>query len=451
MWSGYFTVGGNEVGNTARALGYAATADCPVWWYRDVPCGGLITAIEDEATAYSVDHIDQAPWYDPDNPGLTSRFLGLYVIAMEGISDSTRSANITEKIVDGAQVSGYRHTSREVRVRAMLTAKGHDALEAGMTWLRNVLEPNACGVHGGDCGASDLQFFVDCPPTKNLDETDEDYATRVDTYRRYLHTVTCVSGPLVQQELRSKDNQTHGFIVEFTMLAAIPFVYGVTREIALQPTIPTVLQDIPFNLITHPSGELGSGTIVAVTNYSTNPSVEVNATGWAASTQVVSGTDPAAFFTSGRVTGELAADGTASFRGRILGNNGTTSVTNARSYIWLDQQVTLSGFANGTRMSFNIWGAVAIVAGASGSTINGVQVTAIWRTGAATVSTVTVGTGTTGDYGGKAYTIKSQLKPNAADNVLVRVRFDVTWSSSSNGANNSEIRAYADALAVTMP
>jgi hypothetical protein len=313
------------------------------------------------------------------------------------------------------------------------------------------LEPNACGVHGGDCGASDLQFFVDCPPNRALDETDEEYSTRIDTYRRYLHTVTCISGPLVQREIRSSDKQTEAYIVEFTMLAAVPFVFGVTREIELQPSIPTVLQDIPFNLVTHPSAELGSGTIIAATNYSTNPSLETNATGWTATTEVVSGSNPSAFFTSGRVTGELAADGTASMRGRILGNNGTTSVTNARSYIWLEQQVTLTGLPNATRMSFNAWGAVAILAGASGTTLNGVQVTAVWRTGTTTLSTVTVGTGTTGDYGGKAYTIKSQSKPNAADNVLVRLRFDVTWSSSSNGANNSDVRAYADALAVTVP
>ena len=164
MWSGYFTVGGNEVGNSARALGYAKTSDCPITWLRDVECGGLVEFLGDGAYQYSL--IDQAPWYDPDNVDLTSRFLGLYVVSMEGVSNSTRSATVTEKIVDGAQVSGYRHSSREVRVRAMLTAKGMDALEAGMTWLRNVLEPDACGVHGTDCGASDLQFFVDCPPER---------------------------------------------------------------------------------------------------------------------------------------------------------------------------------------------------------------------------------------------------------------------------------------------
>lgn len=458
MWGGYFEVGGNEVGNSLRAMTLARTAECAVHWFRDIECGGLLDALGEEQDAYDFSRIDEAPWYDPDKPELTSRFLGLYVISMEGVSDSTRSAVVTEKVLDGAQVSGYRHTSRSVRIRALLTAKGEDALEYGMTWLRNVLEPNACGMHGSDmhsggslCGSSDFSFFVSCPPAKEEAETDPDYAARIDEYRRFLHTVTCVSGPLVQNVLASSDKETNGYIVEFTMLAAVPFVYGVTREIPVPPSVPSVLQDTPFNLITYPSAEIGTGTIVAATNYSTNPSVEVDATGWNATTEVVSGTSPAAFFTSGRVTGELSANGTSAFRGRILGNNGTTSVTNARSYIWLEQQVATTGFANGTRMSFNIWAALIIQAGASGSTLNGVQVTAVWRTGTTTLGTVTVGTGTTGDYGGKAYTIKSQLKPNAADNVLVRVRFDVTWSSSSTPANNSEIRAYVDALAATVP
>jgi len=43
------------------------------------------------------------------------------------------------------------------------------------------------------------------------------------------------------------------------------------------------------------------------------------------------------------------------------------------------------------------------------------------------------------------------LKPPTANNALIRVRFDVTWSSSATPANNSEFRGYADALAVTIP
>ena len=642
MWTGYFTLGGNEVGNSARALGYARTSDCPITWLRDVDCGGLPEFLGDGAYVYA--NIADAPWYDTDTPDLTGRFLGLYIVSMEGISDSTRSAEVTEKIIDGGQVSGYRHTSRQVRVRAMLTAKGMDALEAGMTWLRNVLEPNACGVHGADCGASDLQFFVDCPPTRgfitslgtavetrrnylinpnfelnaagwtpengavlaryttspisgtgsgrlsgtaggdiyssastvagdvwtfSLDyksdgtvtgtplfyllqiggtpgtpftpvnlpltqvsparfstgpftigsggttvvgvvtvptggalildnllleksgtagtyfdgnsvdteidtyawvgttnasqstlfarptievpETDDEYETRVESYMRFLHTVTCVSGPLVQSEYHSSDKIHYGYLVEFTMLAAVPFVFGLPREITVPPSTPTVVADAAFNLVPYPSAELASGTVLVATNYSPNPSVEVNSTDWAATSEVVSGTSPAAFFTSGRVTGELAATGSSSFRVRILGNNGSTVVTNARSYMWATQAVTVP-VGTGTRMSFNVWAALVEYAGASGGVPQGIHVEVQWRATTTVLSTVTIGATTTAaEFSGKAFSLKSILKPPTANNALVRVRFDVTWSSSATPANNSEMRGYVDALAVTVP
>ena len=640
MWSGYFTLGGNEIGNSARALGYARTSDCPITWLRDRDCGGVLEALGDDPYIY--DRIIEAPWYDPDASDLTSRFLGLYVVSMEGISDSTRSAEVTEKIIDGAQVSGYRHRSREVRVRAMLSAKGMDALEAGMTWLRNVLEPNACGVHGADCGAADLQFFVDCPPvrgfvsslgapvetrrnylvnpnfelnalgftaengatltrwttspisgtasgrllgpngdiyalvpatageswtfsfdyksdgtltgtphyyltqiggtvpapvaqalpltqvapgrfstppytigtggtnvgvivvppltgalildnmlleksstvgtyfdgenpdtatdvyswtgtahasqstlttrpTVQVPETDAQYRARVEAHMRFLHTVTCVSGPLVQSEFHSSDEIHFGYLVEFTMLAAVPFVFGLPREITVPPSTPTVVADAAFNLVPYPSAELASGTVLVATNYSPNPSVEVNSTDWVATNEIVSGTSPAAFFTSARVTGELAASGSSSFRVRILGNNGTTVVTNARSYMWATQAVTLP-VGTGTRVSFSVWAALVEYAGASGGVPQGIHVEVQWRATTTVLSTVTIGATTNAaEFSGKAFSLKSQLKPPTANNALVRVRFDVTWSSSATPANNSEMRGYVDALAVTVP
>lgn len=650
MWPGYFTVGGNEVGNNARALSYTRDSDCPVTWIRDMDCGGIYQALDVPEEKYYYDLIQDAPWYDPDKPDLTSRFLGLYVISMEGASDSTRSAVVTEKIVDGAQVSGYRHTSRQVRIRALLTARGGDALEAGMTWLRNVLEPNACGVHGTDCGSSDFQFFVDCPPVRGtlpqytayaetrrngfsnprgtstsgsywpsplngaltlvtdmpdaintavrwtstsaaigrigiqsgtgtpasganlhfmaairasaptsvtifarpnttsatsqtqlggtynlvagmnyidvtgasfagansstsgvvivtpvttigttldvtqvlieagqgpyfdgttvddalhdyqwvgttdlsqsidmsrsviqVPRTNEEYELLLNDYWRVMHTVTCVSGPLVQSELKSNDGTHVGYIVEFTMLAAVPFVFSLPREIEVPPTTPTVVEDVAYNLEPYPSAEATNSTLVVATNYSTNPSVETNATDWAASTAIVSGTDPAAFFTSARVTGELSAVGTSSFRTRILGNNGGTVVTNARSYMYATQSVPFST-GTGVRVSFNIWAALLTIAGASGTTLNGIEVDVQWRATTTVLSTVVIGSTTTpADFAGKPFQSLSLLKPPTANNALVRARFDVTWSSSATGANNTDVRGYVDALAVTVP
>lgn len=651
MLDHYFTFGGNEVGNSERAYRYAQSADCNVEWLEDPRTDAVITAVGDDP--YDIENIDQAPWYDIDDPDVTGRFYGLYMVDMRGLGDSTRQAIVTQKNGAGAQVSGYRHASREVRVRAYLTARGMDALEAGMTWLRNVLEPDACGMHGGACGTSEMEFFVANPPdlglvrsygawverrrnlfsdprglstssafwgtpaggagslvtdlppgivtayrwtasstsagairqiagasmptgasakvhyvalmrasapvtvniyarpnvaattnqvllgTVNLiaglntvdltaaaytaasgassgvvispagtypngmtvdvtqslielsgegigffdgnleapndltqytwlgtvgasqsvlstrpyvDEPEADvaYQARVDAYRRYLHDVTCTSGPFPVEEMESRDKEHYGRLVEFTLTAEVPFVYGKTKQIEIAPTTPSVIEDTPFNLVTHPSAELASGSIVAATNYSTNPSLETNATNHAGSAVTNTGSSPASYFTSGRVTGELQAIGTASFRTRILGNGSTSAA--GRSYMYDTHSVTLSGLANGTRMSFSIWAALVSVGGSTGMTLHGILVDVQWRSGTTVLQTDTIGSTTTpADFGGKVFSAKSILKPNAADNVQIRVRYDVTWSSSATPASNSDVRGYADAFAVTTP
>lgn len=164
MLQEYLVIGGNEVVNSQRAYGYGQTAGCPATWLRDPQCSTIADAQQD--VAYDYANISDAPWYDPDDPDTTGRFLGLTGVKIAGLSDSTRTAESNEKTTDGGVVSGYRHATREVRVQGWLTAAGMDALEYGHTWLRNVLEPDACGIHGGDCGEAEAAFFVDCPPAR---------------------------------------------------------------------------------------------------------------------------------------------------------------------------------------------------------------------------------------------------------------------------------------------
>jgi len=171
----FLAVGGNEIVNSERAFAYAQTSDCPATWLRDPECDTVAEVVGDQP--YDYVNIAEAPWYDPDDPDVTGRFLGLYGVDIRGLSDSTREAAVVQKNGDGAVVSGYRHGPREVRVRGWMTAVGGDALEAGMTWLRNALEPNACGQHGGTCGTADSAFFVDCPPERRIIQAYSDWAT----------------------------------------------------------------------------------------------------------------------------------------------------------------------------------------------------------------------------------------------------------------------------------
>lgn len=629
MLEKYLEVGGNEVVNSARAYGYATTSDCPATWIIDPECNTLADAQSE--LAYTIANINAAPWYDPDDAELTSRFLGVSGLSIAGLSDSTRTATNQEKTDDGSVVSGYRHGSREVRVRAWLTAAGEDALEYGNTWLRNVLEPDACGVHGGACGEADSAFFVTCPPARRnvvyysdwtLDRTnlcpnpsletnstgwavagtgnltrrtdggyvglaygratstsavsfratgpttpvvpgdvvtlsayvkgvgarsirlearyvggpanmvspsiplpagwtrmdltvtvpagatavsldidcltggatgdyfdfdavlyeksglgdyfdgataddpsaepmyryswtgtvdnsastreirtsyvgpegDETYHPYVNGYRRFIHSVRCISGPFEVSSRKSSNGVHYGRLVEFTLLAQVPFIFGMPVELDIPPIVPTVVQDIAYNLVPYPSAELPGAAVVVATNYSTNPSVEANNTGWAsiAGSPIVAGN-----MTGGRVTGELAAVGPSSYRTVF-----TAPGAGAGGYIGNQQDVALGGGAN-ARYSVNIWSAAVIMAGAP--VMTPIEVRAIWTTTAGGASLRTDLLGTIPVAGGPL-SAKSIAPPAGAAFVTIQARLPFTSYAAGN-----VVRLYSDALAVTTP
>ena len=446
VWDNYLSVGGLEIGNSARAYGYATTTDCPANWLRDPDGPSLADALGD--APYDYDNIESAPWYDPDVDALARRFLGVYVLSMDQLRDSTRSAQVTQRTGDGARIGGRRFASRAVRVQAWLTAAGRDALDYGMMWLSAALTSGNCGQHNSRCGVADAAFFVDVPRPKAEGETDDEYAAAIAPLRRFIHDVDATSGPFTVEERESRDGLHFGRLVEFTIEAEDAFIYGTTWQVPLTPTLPTVVQDTPYNLVPVPSAELAGSSLVVATNYSTNPSVETDATGWLGVAQVVSGADPAPYFTSGRST-ELAADGVASMRGRILGN-GTTEIPATASTMLLYQDVSLAGVAAGQAVSFNIWGAALISAGTSVSQVTGLEAYIDWKNGSGTVLLKET-LGLADSYDGFPFSAPSKHPPAGATQVRVHVKASVVWGSSATASKNSEIRVYADALAVTVP
>ncbi len=419
----YLNLGGNEIVNSARAVGYQQTGDCRIAWTR-CDCPELGDALGDGP--YTYDRINLAPWYDPDLADLSARFLGASVISIDGIDDSTRQAVMTQKAMDGGQVSGYRHGTKAVRVRAMLTGRGQDALDYGMTWLRSALEPGACGVHSVSCGTTSLEFLVACPePGASADD--------VDTLRRYLHGVVCTSGPLVQQRRVSNDGQHYGAIVEFTLEAESAFVYSVQREVALPPVTPVVVQDVVYNLAPYPSAELASGTVVMATNYSTNPSVESNTNGWIPTAGGGFTPNPP----SGARSTELSAVGTASYKVSAVATNSGTG-----GYLRANQTVSIASAPAGARVSVNVWGAFFLLAGTA--VISELRGYLQFRdSGAAIISTMTLGVT---PVSGGTLSLANIPIPSGAVDVVVIVSGNL--SSWSPGAS---LALYADALALTNP
>lgn len=438
MFDGYLKIGDVELVNSARARGYGETAECPIFWYQD-ECEGLHDALL-EPLAYTSANIASAPWYDLRNPE-SARFYGVTGAGFRTISNSTRYADFTEGITDGGVVGQPRRSGRSVRIRAWISADGEDALEYGMSWIESALRLRQCSLDAS-CGGSSVEFFVSCPPTRDSvpdgaggmrPETDEEYMARVDPLRRLLHGVKAVSGPLEVETRQSVNGRHWGREVEFTLYAERPGVFSAPRSIVIPPTVPTLTQDAPYNLAPYPSAELASGTVIVAENLSTNPSVETNATGWAATSAVVSGATVGV--TGGRST-EIAASGAASYL--VTGTGSGVGVSD----VIAQQNVTVAPVA-GSRYSLTIWSAM-LFTGSGGSGVSlGAKVE--WRNSGGTVLRTDSMGSITSAFAGNVFALKSVAPPSGA----VTARVIVT--GRANFTASTVAKVFADALAVSIP
>lgn len=264
----------------------------------------------------------------------------------------------------------------------------------------------------------------------------------VESLTRYLHGLAVVSGPNEGSE--TDLGEFWMLEMEFVLVAGRPYVYSATRPVTLPTTPSTVIDDVPKNLIPYPSAELAGATAVVVArNYSTNPSVETNTTGWSGAAAVISGTAPGAAFTTARVN-EIAANRAWSFKGQI---SAVPAATSGKSRITLQQDVTPTLTA-GTRVSVNIWGAALRIAGtAPTTTIDKLSAGAQWLDAGnvAVGPAIDLGTATVEQFGGTPFSTNRLLPPAGAVKLRVHVDAEVTWTTGS------DIRVYADALAVTVP
>jgi hypothetical protein len=171
MFQGYLAMGGTELINNERSRGYVQTTGCPLWWFKGPACDTLADYLgvdpdHQEGASFTADQITTAPWFDPAQPELSTRFYGAFAITFKGFLDSTRTAQVTENVTDGGRIGLTRRNTRSVTVQALLTADGQDALDYGVAWLSAALDPGSCGQHGDTCGTSDLTFLADCPPPR---------------------------------------------------------------------------------------------------------------------------------------------------------------------------------------------------------------------------------------------------------------------------------------------
>lgn len=290
----------------------------------------------------------------------------------------------------------------------------------------------------------DSQSIREGREASEREQTDEEYAPVVDGLRRFMHDVGVTSGPITVEQMAFRNPRGYyGITLEWTITSERAWIYSKTRPVSLPVTPTVVIQDTPYNLVPYPSMELSSGSVVAATNYSLNPSLEVNATGWSSGSSAVSGSAPAAFVSSSRVTGELQAVGNASYRVRLLG---TTTAASGRAQLRAEQAVDLAARPANSRVSVSIW--AALLSLGPTTPLHSLEAEIEWQTvSAASISTVQLEPGP-GGIGGQSFSAKSLLPPSNATQAIVRVRGEFDWTS---GTVKSDVRLYADAVAVTVP
>jgi hypothetical protein len=442
MWEGYFRLGDTEVINNALSRAMAENADIPVSWFKGERYQTVQPAVAPDQL-YDSTYRKRTPWYDANQDDASQNFFGVYCLGVTGLDDSTRTANLIEGIEDGGVIGPSRRATKQVKFSCILLARGREALEYGTQWLDAVLDAQSCGNHGATCGLTDLTYFTDVPPDQAQLSLD-DYSALLLTKMRYLHDVGTISGPIVSERLESRG--VHGVVLDFTIAAQRPYVYTATKAIDLQPAIPSVVQDIPYNLATYPSFELaGPQNVVVATNYATTPSAEAGQGSWLSSYAAISGTTDLSQRVTAAPTTELSASRGYSMRSRLLGSG--LNGSGGRVELRLQQIVPISALQiPGTRVSFTVWMALFISGGFAGSNLVSMTMNVTWLDASGNY----LGDDST-HFQGRVFSISSLTPPLTARQARVDCLYRADWTSSSDSTKNSDIRAYADALAVTVP
>lgn len=426
---------------------------CNINWFTDAgKCDTLHEALfpsqetflppasEDELLPWEAGNIPvQAPWYSESalENGPASEFFGVYALSVTALSDSTRDLTITEGIADGGILGRTRLAVPQFRFRVMLTAASMQGIEYGTRWLSASLDEQNCTIHGPSCGSSDLMFFVACPPPfdPNSGGGYVQWWSDVNSMVRIYHDAKCTEGPIVIEDTFRPEN-SYGRVVEFTIAAGVPNLFGFTDPF-METDVPLsgsqVISDIPRNSIPTPSAELAGETpVIVATNYSTNPSVEVDVTGWVASSEGTTGLGTVA----GARSTTLAAVGTASYRVQF-----TATGAGSAGVLQASQTVTLpTGMPESLGYSVNLWSSMQ---SAGTPVLGGIESSVVWSDGATDLRTDVLGAA---DSDGGPQSKTSIIPPAGATVATVRARGTV-----SSWASGDVVNLYADAVAVTIP
>jgi hypothetical protein len=250
MFNGWLMFAGTEVANATRTVAYVRDLLPALHMRNNYSAPYLNIALADNP--YTNPITDVAPWYDPDVPE-TGNFYGMFPLAMEGFTDATTSSTVGESIFDGGFVSQPRRGTREMRVSGVLVGKTEAALDAGMAWLKSVTFGSECGSCGGD-----EVCFLAYNPNVNVGTQPAAATTAFNAAVRHLRDVTVTEGPTVVRQFSLKSCNAYAMQVEFTMVAATPFIY--TEPAVIASAVTSTLTAVAPNALIFPITTIALGT-----------------------------------------------------------------------------------------------------------------------------------------------------------------------------------------------
>lgn len=235
------SLGGTEVVNNERYRAYAAELGLPV--PMACLCPGLPVLLAD--SPYTA--VASAPWHDPAAPE-SGGFAGVFCHTITGLDAATSAREVAAGPGEVGVVGPGTHTPRTIQVTMFAAATTPGALAYGLSWLDSALRDDC----GGGCDGATLCMIADCPdPELTAGAAANTAWTRL---TRTLHDVVVADGPKVTgyHDLAAGIGAT----VEFTMVAAVPFVYRAPAALgaALAFTAPPSSTDCPVQWVPVGSG-----------------------------------------------------------------------------------------------------------------------------------------------------------------------------------------------------
>lgn len=221
MYHGYLALGGVEIGNAERCLGYGLSGIAPTTFE---PVGMDVwprTHVWLGQNPYTRPELDGAPWYDPWDYA-SREFGGMWPTMVEGLETTEVDQPVSEAAGDGGAAGVVRLPTRTIKVQAVLLAATSRGLAYGLRWLTRTLLDNP------GAASRDLEFLDHMPGWEPTD-LEPDTRAKGDRAARLVSNVVCTQAPEIDERFGGShlpgDHAGTGCTVEFELTAMSPRIW----------------------------------------------------------------------------------------------------------------------------------------------------------------------------------------------------------------------------------